>query len=107
MAMKSILAIIGFALVLPLVAEAQAPSAPSSGDLQIERRQRKPVVLPKQSSEQVRADADRAVDEIVGRDPSRVVNETSPLRPSTKPMTDRDVTQGIQQQNINRELFKR
>jgi hypothetical protein len=106
MTMRFLSAILGLALLVPIVAEAQTQTAPSTGDLQIERRQRKPVVLPKQSAEQVRADADRAVDEVIARDPSRVVKDTSPVR-SNRPMTDRDVTQGIQQQNINKELFKR
>jgi hypothetical protein len=91
---------------LPFAAAAQTPS-PSTGDLQIERKQKKAVVHPKQSPEQVRADADRAVDEYTGRTPGQVVRETSPVRPSSRPDLDYDVKHGIQQRNLNKELFKR
>src|SRR5437762_9114286 len=94
------------AAALPLAALAQAP-APSTGDLEIERKQRKAVVLPKPSPDQVRADADRAIDEYAGRAPDQMVRDTSPLRPSSRPDLDRDVKQGIQSQQINKELFKR
>ena len=94
------------AAALPLAALAQAP-APSTGDLEIERKQRKAVVLPKPSPDQVRADADRAIDEYAGRSPDQVVRDTSPVRASSRPDLDRDVKQGIQSQQINKELFKR
>jgi hypothetical protein len=106
--MKSTLAL-GLALLaiaLPLAVTAQTPS-PSTGDLQMERKQRKPVVLPKPSAEQVRADADLAVDEYAGRTPGQVVRDTSPLRPSYRPDLDYDVKNGIQDRNLHRELFKR
>jgi hypothetical protein len=94
------------AIASPLVAAAQAP-APGSGDLQQERRQRKSVVLPKPAPDQVRADADRAVDEFAGRSPSATVRETSPVRPSARPDLDYDVKSGIQGDRVNKELFKR
>jgi hypothetical protein len=106
--MKSPLALSVVLLVsaLPLVAAAQTPAAPSN-DLQIERKQRRPVVLPKPSPEQARADAERAVDEYSGRTPDQVVRETSPVRPPARPDLDYDVTNGIQSQRLNKELFKR
>ena len=100
----ALLAVVAFA---PVAAMAQAPTAPSSGDLQMERKGRKAVVLPKPSAEQVRSDADRAVDEFVGRSPGQTVRETSPVRPSNRPDLDYDVKQGIQTDRVNRELFKR
>lgn len=106
--MKSTLAL-GLALLiiaLPLVAAAQSLT-PSTGDLQMERKQRKPVVLPKPSPEQVLADADLAVDEFAGRAPGRVVRDTSPVRPSYRPDLDYDLNSGIQGRNLNKELFKR
>ena len=93
--------------VSPLAAAAQAPSQSGGGDLQIERKQRKSVVLPKPSPDQVRADAERAVDEYAGRSPGAVVRETSPVRPPARPDLDYDVKSGIQSERINRELFKR
>ena len=90
----------------PLLAAAQTP-APNAGDLQIERRQRKSVVLPKPSPDQVRADADRAIDEFSGRSPGAAVRETSPIRPSSRPDLDYDVKSGIQGDRINKELFRR
>jgi len=92
---------------LPLTVAAQAPSPPSTGDLQLERKQKKAVVLPKPSPDQVRADAERAVDEVIGRSPDAVVRETSPVRPSSRPDLDYDVKSGIQSQQLNKELFKR
>ena len=91
---------------LPVIAAAQAPPA-TTGDLQIEKKQRKPVVLPKPSAEQTRADADRAVDEIIGRDPNRVISETSPVRSPSRPDFNYDVKNGIGSERLNKELFKR
>src|SRR5262245_38774990 len=86
---------------LPLAAAAQAPPA-TTGDLQIERQQRKPVVLPKPSAEQTRADADRAVDEIIGRDPNRIISETSPVRSPSRPDYTYDVKNGIGSERMNK-----
>ena len=93
-------------VIAPLAVAAQAPSSPS-GDLQLERQHRKPVVLPKPSPEQTRVDAERAVDEIVGRDPGAVVRDTSPVGPSSRPDLNYDVKSGIQSDRLNKELFKR
>jgi hypothetical protein len=107
MTMKSFgLSVALIVTALPLAASAQTP-LPSSGDLQIERKQKKAVVHPKPSPDQVRADADRAIDEYTGRPPGQVVRETSPVRPSSRPDLDYDVKHGIQQRNLNKELFKR
>ena len=105
--MKSlVLSLAGLVIAMPLVAAAQAP--PTTGDLQIERKQKKAVVLPKPSPEQVRSDADRAVSDYVeGRAWTDTARETSPVQPPTRPDLSRDVTGGIQQQQINKELFKR
>lgn len=93
--------------IAPVTAKAQAPTTPSGGDLEIERKGRKAVVLPKPTAEQVRSDADRAIDDYVGRSPGQTVRETSPVRPSSRPDLDYDVKQGIQTNGVNRELFKR
>ena len=92
-------------VVTPLISAAQAPS--TSSDLQIERKERKPVVLPKPSQDQMRVDAERAVDEILGREPGTVVRDTSPVRPSSRPDMNYDVKSGIQSDRVNKELFKR
>ena len=101
--------ILSFALLvtaLPLAVAAQAPP-PATSDLQIERKQRKPVVLPKPTAEQTRADADRAVDEVVGRDPRRIIDQTSPVRSPTRPDYNYDVKSGIQGERLNKEMNKR
>ena len=104
--MKSMLAW-GVALLiaaLPVAAAAQAP-AQNSGDLELKRKEKRSVVLPKQDPEQVRTDADRAVSDYAAtRSPGRVVRETSPVRPPARPDLDRDVTGGIQSQRLNNEL---
>ena len=100
------LGLIVLVVLSPVVAAAQAP-APTDGDLQIERKQRRSIVLPKPSSAEVRSDAERAVDEYVGRSPSGVVRETSPVRPSPRPDLSPDIQRGIQSDRVNRELFKR
>jgi hypothetical protein len=99
------LGLVSLVIASPLAAAAQAPG--TSGDLQIERKQRKSVVLPKPSPAEVRADADRAIDEYAGRSPDAVVRETSPVRPSSRPDLDYDVKSGIQGERINKELFRR
>jgi len=101
--MKSMLAV-ALALVtlaLPLAAAAQSPS-PTTGDLELQRKQKRSVVLPKPSPDQIRADADRAVDEYAAtRPPGRVVRETSPVRPSARPDLDYDVKTGVQSQRLS------
>ena len=104
---------LGIALVavgFPLGTAAQAPPT-GSGDLELQRQQRRAVVLPKPSPDQVREDANRAVSDY-GRTPSsdNVVRETSPVRPSARPDLDRDVRDGIQSQRLNdtiRQLHRR
>lgn len=100
--MKSTLAL-GIALLsaaLPLVAAAQSPS-PTTGDLELQRKQKRSVVLPKPSPDEVRMEADRAVSEYAATRPTgRIVRETSPVRPSTRPDLDYDVRSGIQSQRI-------
>ena len=88
------------ATALPLAALAQT-TAPTTGDLEMEHKQRKAVVLPKPSPDQVRTDADRAIDEYAGRSPDQIVRDTSPVRPSSRPDLDRDVREGIQSQRLN------
>lgn len=102
---KIVVSVAVLVTVLPLAAAAQAP--PATGDLQIERKQRKAVVLPKPTAEQARSDADRAVDEIIGRDPHRVMDQTSPVRSPTRPDMNYDVKSGIQGDRLNKEMFKR
>jgi hypothetical protein len=95
------------AAALPVAAAAQS-TAPDPTDLQLEMKRKRAVVLPKQSPEQVRSDADRAVDELAGRrSPGPVVNQTSPVRPPARPDLDRDVRGGIQSQRVNDALRNR
>ena len=100
--MKATLAL-GVALLataLPLTAAAQS-SSPSS-DLELQRKQRRSVVLPKPSPDQVRADADRAVSDFAAtRSPGRIVRDTSPVGPSARPDLDYDVRSGIQRDRVN------
>jgi hypothetical protein len=101
--MKSAL-ILGVTLLtaaLPAVAAAQAPK-PNAGDLELQRKQKRSVVLPKQNPDQVRADADRAVSEYAATRPTpgRTVRETSPVRPPARPDLDYDVRTGIQSERI-------
>lgn len=92
------------ATALPLAAASQSLT-PSTDDLTIEKKQKRSIVLPKPSPDQVRADADRAVSEYAAtQDPRRIVNQTSPVRPPTRPDLDRDVTNGIQSKGINPSL---
>ena len=101
--MKSALAIgiAALAIALPLVAAAQSIS-PSPSDLTIEKQDKRAVVLPKPNPEQVRVDADRAVNEYAAtQDPRRLVKDTSPLRPAGRPDFDYDVKSGIQSQRLN------
>jgi len=104
--MKSTIAL-GVALLsvaLPLVAAAQSPSA-TTGDLELQRKQKRSIVLPKPSPDEVRAEADRAVSEYAATRPTgRVVRETSPVRPSARPDLDYDVRSGIQSQRIGERL---
>lgn len=102
--MKATLAL-GVALLataLPLTAAAQSSSPGSAGDLELQRKQRRSVVLPKPSPDQVRADADRAVSDFAAtRSPGRMVRETSPVGPSARPDLDYDVRSGIQRDRVN------
>ncbi len=104
--MKSTLALAVALLgaALPLVAAAQSPS-PTTGDLELQRKQKRAVVLPKPSQDEIRADADRAVSDYAAtRPPGRIVRETSPVRPSARPDLDYDVRSGIQSQRIGERL---
>ena len=107
--MKRTLALVFAVLItaLPLAAAAQAP-APSPNDLQLQKKGKRAVALPKPSPEQVRSDADRAVDEYAGaRNTGPVVNQTSPVRPPARPDLGYDVTNGIQGQRLNDALRNR
>ena len=107
--MKSTLAL-GVALLalsLPVVAAAQT-KAPSTGDLELQRKQKRSVVLPKQSPDQVAADADRAVSDYAATRPmGKVVRETSPVKPSGRPDLDYDVRSGIQSKGVSDALKNR
>ena len=81
---------------LPLAAVAQVPS-PTTGDMQLEHKQKRSIVLPKPSPDQVRTEADRAVSEYTATQRAdRLVRETSPVRPSARPDLDYDVKSRIQ-----------
>ena len=65
-------------------------------------KRKRAVVLPKQSPEQMKSDADRAVDEFAAtRNPGAVVKQTSPVRPSARPDLDYDVKSWIQTHRLN------
>jgi hypothetical protein len=68
----------------------------------MQSKQRRSVVLPKPTPEQIRQDADTAVSEYAAtRETGKVVRETSPVRPSARPDLDDDVRSGIQSQRLN------
>ena len=86
---------------LPLAAAAQS-STPGTRDLEIQSKQRRSIVLPKPTPEQIRQDADAAVSDYAAtQNPGKVVRETSPVRPSARPDLDYDVRSGIQSQRLN------
>ena len=92
------------ATALPLAAAGQSLT-PSTDDLTMEKKQKRSIVLPKPDPDQVRADAERAVSEYAAtQDPRRIVNQTSPVRPPTRPDLDDDVKSGIQSKGINPSL---
>ncbi len=92
---------------LPLAAAAQAPSS-TTGDLQLEHKQKRSIVLPKLGPDQVRTDADRAVSEYAAAQRvDRLVRETSPVRPSARPDLDHDVRSGFQSRGISDALRSR
>jgi hypothetical protein len=94
-------------ICLPLAAAAQAP-APSTGDLELQTKQRRSIVLPKPTPEQIRREADTAVSEYSAtRSPGKTVRETSPVRPPSRPDLDYDVKSGIQSQRLNDALRNR
>lgn len=96
--------ILGVAILsatLPVVAAAQSKPPAGSGDLELQRKQKRSVVLPKQTPGQVRTEADRAVSDYAAARPTgRIVRETSPVRPSARPDLDYDVRTGIQSQRV-------
>jgi hypothetical protein len=86
----------------------QASPAPAPTDLSITRMQRRPVVLPKPAPDEIRADAERAVREFEARANMRsLVEQTSPVRPPSRPDLDDDVTGGIQTQRLREVLPRR
>jgi hypothetical protein len=90
----------------PLVAAAQSPAG--QNDLQLEMKRKRAIVLPKQSPEQIRSDAERAVDEYAAaRRPGALVDQTSPVRPPERPDLGYDVKSGIQSQRTNDALRNR
>ena len=100
--------LLGIALLsaaLPLAAAAQS-TTPTTGDLELQRKQKRSIVLPKQSPEEVRMDADRAVSEYAASQPmGRVVRENSPVRPPARPDLNYDVTSGSQSRRLG-EVFQ-
>ena len=92
---------------LPLAAAAQSPSATPS-DFELQTKQRRSIVLPKPTQEQIRQDADAAVSDYAAtRNPGKVVRETSPVRPPARPDLDYDVRSGIQTRGVNDALKAR
>jgi hypothetical protein len=101
--MRSMLAlgITVLAVGVPLVAAAQS-QPPGTSDLELQRKQRRAVVLPKPSADEIRSEADRAISEYAATvSPGKAVRETSPVRPSARPDLDYDVKSGIQGQRLN------
>jgi hypothetical protein len=90
----------------PLAAAAQSPASPD--DLQLEMKRKRAIVLPKQSPDEMRSDAERAVDEYAaGRRSGALVDQTSPVRPPERPDLGYDVKTGIQGQRTNDALRNR
>jgi hypothetical protein len=106
--MKSTVALVLVLLAgaLPLAAAAQSPEV-GAANLQLERKQRRAIVLPKAGADEMRSEADRAVSDYAAiQRPGRILDETSPLRQSRRPDLDYDVKSGIQSQRINDALRK-
>ena len=98
--MKATIALVLALLTLPVAAAAQ--SSTGSDDLQLEKKGRRAIVLPKQSPEQVQADANRAIDDFAAsKNTGPLVDQTSPVRPPARPDLDYDVKSGIQGQRLN------
>ncbi len=101
MAPKLALLAVLLAAVLPGPAAGQQASPPSV-DLSIDRMQRRPVVLPKPSPEQIRTDAEEAIRDYAARaNVPYVVEQTSPVRPTSRPDLGDDVSGGIQTRRLN------
>jgi hypothetical protein len=104
-------------LALPVVVRAEEPKPASQVDLELRQSEAsaftrpKPTVVPPEMSEQVIREADQAVDEFEARQISpevkRELERGAGIPPSRRPDLDRDVTEGIQQQNIERALRRR
>lgn len=93
---------------LPLAAAAQSSPSPGGRELEMKTKERRSIVLPKPSPEQIRQDADAAVNDYAAtKSPGKVVRETSPVRPSARPDLDADVRSGIQSQRLNDALRRR
>ena len=88
----------------PLMAAAQSASpSTSSGELRQEMTRKRYIVLPKPSAEDVKADVNRAVDELQA--PQRQEEAIrSTVAPPRRPDLDRSVVEGIQAQQLNRAL---
>ena len=100
--MKSTIALALALLTTMLPVAAAAQSAAGSNDLQLEKKGKRAIVLPKQSPDQVRSDANQAVDDFAAsKNTGPLVNQTSPVRPSTRPDLDYDVKSGVQGQRLN------
>lgn len=100
--MKSTIALALALLTTTLPITAAAQSAAGSGDLQLEKKGKRAVVLPKQSPEKVRSEADRAIDEFAAsKNTGPLVDQTSPVKPSARPDLNYDVKSGIQGQRLN------
>jgi hypothetical protein len=76
-------------------------ASPPDTDLRIQRMQRRPVVLPKPSPEQIQADANAAVSSYENRATTgSVLDQATRVNPPPRPDLGYDVTTGIQQRRI-------
>ncbi len=86
---------------LPLLAGGQERS---SADLEQQMKRKRPVVLPRPSTDTLNRDVDRATEEVTepGRT-DRMIREGRE-RPLSRPELDYSITNGIQSQNVDRAL---
>lgn len=95
------------ALLVPVPVLAQAASPGTETRLEMERRQRRPVVRPTPPAESVERDASSAAEDVEQRrrreETVRGVTRPAPRRPDL----DHDVKSGIQSQRLNDALRRR
>lgn len=90
------------ALVLsPVAAVAQQDSASPPGELRMEKKRPRAVVLPRPSDQVVREDVERAREAAVAPERREEIIRDSRQRPLTRPELDYSVTNAIQADRAN------